>query len=254
MKIISVTNQKGGVAKTTTVINLASSLARQNKKVLVIDLDPQGNLTSGLNRRDDFSNSIYEVLCSNLPLGQAIYKTDWKFIDLVPASIVLATAEMELHTQIGRETILREAIEKAQLSKYDYVLIDTNPSLGNLTINALASADSIIIPLEPEIYSLEGVDFLLKAINLVKSKINMNLDIEGVLLVKVHPRTKIAKEFEEEIRELFQDKVFKTKINLNVKIQEAQSERMPILYYDDKSKGAIQYLELAKELIAHEGE
>lgn len=253
MKIFSMSNQKGGVAKTTSLINLAAGLNKLGKKILVIDTDPQGNLTSGLNKKDDFDHSIYEVLCSDLPLVQAIEKTDWPGIDIITASIQLANAELELSSVMGRETILKEAIAESKIvNDYDYILIDTNPSLGLLTVNALAAAQGVIIPMEPEIYSLEGMDYLIKVITLIKKKINKDLEIVGVLLTKVHPRTNIAKDFQEEVRGIFKNKVFQTKINLNVAVQEAQSERQPVVFFKPKAKAAMQYVELAKEIIDYE--
>lgn len=252
-KIIAVANQKGGVAKTSSVINLAAALTKMGKKVLVIDMDPQGNLTSGLNQKDKFKVSIYNILTLDLPMRQAITNTEWTNLDLIPSSIKLANAELELSTVMGRETILRDAIAEEKIAKdYDFILIDTNPSLGNLTINALVAAEGVIIPMEPEIYSLEGMDYLIKVISLIKKKINKSLGVAGVLLTKVHPRTNIAKDFEEEVKATFKDKVFKTKINLNVKVQEAQSERMPVVFFDEKAKAAIQYMELAKEITGYE--
>lgn len=253
MKIFSMSNQKGGVAKTSSVINLAAGLRKLGKKVLVIDTDPQGNLTSGLNKKDDFDNSIYDILCSDFPLGQAIEETDWPGIDIITASIQLANAELELASVMGRETILKDAITESKIvDQYDYILIDTNPSLGLLTVNALAAAEGVIIPMEPEIYSLEGMDYLLKVFNLIKKKINKKLEIAGVLLTKVHARTNIAKDFEEEVKNIFGNKVFKTKINLNVAVQEAQTERQPVVFFNPKAKAAVQYVELAKEIINHE--
>lgn len=253
MKILSMSNQKGGVAKTSSVINLAAAMTKLGKKVLVIDIDPQGNLTSGLNQRNKFDKSIYDVLVLEYPIEKAVVSTEWDGLHLIPASIKLANAELELANVIGRETVLLSSIKESNIAKeYDYILIDTNPSLGLLTINALAAADGVVIPMEPEIYSLEGMDYLIKVISMIKQKINKKLEIAGVLLTKVHPRTNIAKDFEEEAKEIFKDKVFKTKINLNVRVQEAQAERKPVIFFDEKAKAAEQYMQLAKELIGND--
>lgn len=250
MKVITITNQKGGVGKTTTTINLAGALTTLGKKILVIDIDPQGHLTSGLDMKGKFDKTSYDILMGDATIREAIVHTEWEGLDLIPAGISLANAELQLSSMpVGRETMLKEAIEDAKLSdEYDFIFIDTNPSLGNLTINAFCAAESLIIPMEPEIFALEGVNHLLKVITLVR-KINKNLDIEGVLLTKVHPRSNNSKEIVQEVNEVFKDKVFKTYISLNEKVKDAQTFRTPITYYDPKAKAAEQYMELAKELI-----
>jgi len=251
MKVISVSNQKGGVAKTTTVINLSAALTILGRRVLTIDMDPQAHLTSGLNKKRSFEKSIYDILVAEYPLRNAILKTEWNNLDLIPSSIALANAEIELSQMVGRETVLKSAIEEANIENdYDFVFIDTGPNLGNLTLNAFAAANSLIVPIEPEMFALEGVEHLVKIIGLVRKKINKNLEIEGVLLTKVNPRTNIAKEFTQAINEIFKDKMFNTIINQNVKIAEAQSSRQPVVFYDKEAKGSLQYIELAKELIA----
>lgn len=252
MKIYSMSNQKGGVAKTTSVINLAAALTKLGKKVLAIDMDPQGNLTSGLNQKDKFEKSIYDVLVSDFPIKQAIIHTEWEGLDLIPTAIKLANAELELANVMGRETVLQDILRDTKIAKeYDFIIIDTNPSLGLLTINALGAAEGVIIPMEPEIYSLEGIDYLIQVISLIKKKVNKDLEIAGVLLTKVHPQTRVSRDFQDEVKSIFKDKVFKTKININVKVQDAQSERTPVIFYDEKAKAAEQYMDLAKEIAAH---
>lgn len=248
--IIAVANQKGGVAKTTTVINLAASLVSLGKKVLVIDADPQGNLTNGLGMRDKIKTSVYDILINKSLIDEAIITAEFDDlkIDLIGTNISLANAELKLSSEIGRELILRESIKKSKLIKnYDYILIDSNPSLGLLTINSITAADKVLIPMEPEIYSLEGLGYLYQILKLVKDKLNPNISILGVLLTKVRS-TKIAKDYEKEIRGSI-DNVFNTKISLNVAIQEAQSYRLPVIKFDPKAKATIQYLELAEEII-----
>lgn len=247
--IIGITNQKGGVAKTTTSINLAAGLSRYDKKVLVIDMDPQGNLTSGMGVKGPFKKTIYDVLTDDEPIEKAIVETEFKNIHVVPSTIKLANAELELAQMMGRETILKEAISKRIKDKYDYILIDTNPSLGNLSINALSAAQHLIIPMMPSQFAIEGVDHLIKIINLTKKKINRELKIMGILLTRVHPRTNIARDFEREIRELFKDKVFKTKIHENVAIQEAETAKTPLILFDPSAKAALEYFEFAGEIL-----
>lgn len=247
--IISIVNQKGGVAKTTTAINLSSSLVSLGKKVLVLDIDPQSNLTQGLGFTQQADTSIYEVLTEKLALDRAIYNTDITNLDIIPSSISLANAEIELAGELGRETLLREAIEDANLSGYDYVIIDCNPSLGLLTINALSASQGLIIPVEPGVFALEGIGQLIKVIKLIKRKINPQLEIEGVLLTRVDGRTNIAADFQGELEGIFDDKVFDTLIHQNVAIAQAQIEEKPVNLYDKKARGAQEYMELAKELI-----
>lgn len=253
MKIFTISNQKGGVAKTTSVINIAAALTKLGKKVLVIDMDPQSNLTSGLNQKNKFDKSIYDVLIHEYPIKKTIIHTEWNDLHLVPTSIKLANAELELASVMGRETILQTVVDEAELIKeYDYIIIDTNPGLGLLTINALGIADGVIIPMEPEIYSLEGIDYLIQVITLIRKKINKNLEIAGVLLTKVNPITRVSKDFQDEIKKIFGDKVFKTKININVRVQDASSERIPVVFFDEKAKAAEQYIDLAREIVANE--
>lgn len=249
MNIISVVNQKGGVAKTTTAINLASALVNEGKKILLLDIDPQANLTQGIGFNNQVNTTIYEILTDKLPLSEAIYKTKIDNLDIVPSSIRLANAELELAGELGRETLLRESIEETDLSKYDYIFIDCNPSLGLLTVNALSACNEIIIPMEPGIFALEGIGQLVNVIKLIKRKINSQLDIKGVLLTRVDGRTNIAIEFKDELKEIFGNKVFDTIIHQNVAIGQAQIEELPVDHYDKKATGTKEYKALAKELI-----
>lgn len=262
MEIIAIVNQKGGVAKTTTAINLASSLAEIGKNILLIDIDPQANLTQGIGL-DKKNKTTYEVLKGEINFNNAIYNTkiepdSWTgIIDVIPASIELANAELEFSGEIGRETLLKEAFKETggdeyYSKKYDYMIIDTNPSLGLLTVNALSISNSLIIPLEPSMFALDGIEQLIEVIKLIRKKINSSLNIKGVLLTRVDGRTNIAKEFEEELKEVFGNKVFDTLIHQNVKISEAQSEQIPINIYDRKARGTKEYAKLAQELINYE--
>jgi chromosome partitioning protein len=248
--ITAIVNQKGGVAKTTTTINLGSCLAELGKKVLLIDIDPQGNLTQGLGV-ENIDKTIYECLTEELPLSEIIQHTNFNNLDIVPANIKLANAELELSSTLGRESLLKDALEHADLN-YDYILIDCNPSLGILTVNALTATEDIIIPLEPGIFALEGIGQLVKVIQLIKKKLNPKLNIKGVLLTRVNSRTSLAKDFEVQLHEIFGDKVFNTVIHNNVKIAEAQTYKKPINVYDKNAKGSIEYMSLAKELISNE--
>jgi chromosome partitioning protein len=249
MVIIAIVNQKGGTAKTTTAINLGASLAHCNKKVLLVDIDPQSNLTVGLDV-DAKEKTIYNCLMNELALESAIYKTHIKNLDIIPANIQLANAELELSSIIGRETVLRDSIENSKRLNYDYILIDCNPSLGLLTVNALSACDQVLIPLEASIFSFQGVDNLIKVINLVKKKLNKKISIGGVLLTRVDSRTNMSKEFADQLKEIFKEKVFNTIIHQNVKIAESQVDKQSVLEFAKDSKGAKEYLELAKEVIS----
>ncbi|HYG66788.1 MAG TPA: AAA family ATPase [Anaeromyxobacteraceae bacterium] len=246
-RILTIANQKGGVGKTTTAVNLAASLAAAERRTLLIDLDPQGNAGSALGvRRDESETSIYEVLLDGVPLADAIRKTELKFLDLIPASQHLVGAEIELAEVDGRESRLRDALAPVAPA-YEYVVIDCPPSLGLLTVNGLVAAQGVMIPLQCEYYALEGLADVLKTIELVRASANPDLHVDGIVLTMFSPNN-LANQVAEEIRRTFNDQVFETVIPRNVRLSEAPSHGKPILLYDVSSKGCQSYLELAREV------
>jgi chromosome partitioning protein len=252
-RILTIANQKGGVGKTTTAVNLAASLAAAEHRTLLIDVDPQGNAGSALGvRRDDSEKSIYEVLLDGLPLEEAVRKTELKFLDLVPASKHLVGAEIELAAIEGRESRLKRAVD-AIAGSYEYVIIDCPPSLGLLTVNGLVAAKGVVIPLQCEYYALEGLADVLKTIELVRASANPELQVDGIVLTMFSPNN-LANQVAEEIRRTFAHQVFKTVIPRNVRLSEAPSHGKPILLYDVASKGCQSYLELAREVASRLGQ
>lgn len=252
-RVIALANQKGGVGKTTTSINLGACLAKLDQKVLLIDADAQGNATSGLGiRKADIKADVYDVLVNEVPITDVIIHTSRKNLDIVPATIQLSGAEIELTSQMAREKRLADAVVPIRDS-YDYILIDCPPSLGMLTINAFTACDTILIPVQSEYYALEGLSQLLNTIQLVQKHFNPNLKIEGVLLTMLDARTNLGNEVVEEVKRFFKDKVYQTIIPRNVRLSEAPSHGMSIIDYDPSSRGAKEYMALAKEVLAAHG-
>jgi chromosome partitioning protein len=246
-RVLTIANQKGGVGKTTTAVNLAASLAAAERRTLLIDVDPQGNAGSALGiRRDDSDQTVYEVLLDGLPIREAIRKTELKFLDLVPASAHLVGAELELAQHDGRESRLRQAVEEVA-GDYEYIVIDCPPSLGLLTLNGLVAARGVVIPLQCEYYALEGLADVLKTIELVRASANPDLKVDGIVLT-MYSANNLSNQVAEEIRATFKGQVFKTVIPRNVRLSEAPSHGKPILLYDVTSKGCQSYLELAREV------
>ena len=247
-KVISVANQKGGVGKTTTAVNLSALLAKKGKKVLLIDTDPQGNATSGVGVDKTVSFSVYDVLVDDVEIENTLQLTEMKNLEVCPSNINVAGAEVQLVSKENREYKLKEKIEKIK-NDYDYVIIDCTPSLGLVTLNAFTASDSVLIPIQCEYYALEGLGQLINTINLVKKRLNKELVIEGALLTMYDARTNLSNQVVKEVKNYFDDKVYKTVIPRNVKLSEAPSYGMPICMYDARSKGSRCYDKFAKEFI-----
>ncbi len=247
-KIISIANQKGGVGKTTTSVNLSSCLALAGKKVLLIDADPQGNATSGCGGSKNVEKSTYDLIIHQEKLENVVQPTAVENLEVCAANIDLAGAEVELVSQISRETKLKEVLD-GERANYDYIIVDCPPSLGLVTLNSLTASDSVLVPIQCEYYALEGLGQLMSTIDLVQKHLNKKLDIEGVVLTMYDARTNLSKQVIDEVKKYFKNKVYKTIIPRNVKLSEAPSYGLPISLYDKKSEGAKAYAALANELI-----
>ena len=247
-KVISVANQKGGVGKTTTTVNLATLLAKKGKKVLLIDTDPQGNATSGLGVTKELELSVYDILVGETTFEETVQETAIKNLKVCPSNISLAGAEVELVSMMSREQRLKTKLDEVK-EQYDFVLIDCPPSLGLITLNAFTASDSVLIPVQCEYFALEGLGQLLNTVNLVKKHLNKNLEIEGALLTMYDARTNLSNQVVKEVKKYFEDKVYKTVIPRNVRLSEAPSYGMPISIYDPRSKGAKAYEKFARELL-----
>ena len=254
-KIIAVANQKGGVGKTTTAINLAASLAVLEKKVLIIDADPQANTTSGLNFSpdDDQHRTLYELMIGKIAVEDALIQTEIAGLHMIPSHINLVGAEIELLDEEDRESCLKKALAPVK-DMYDFIIIDCSPSLGLITINTLTAADSVIIPVQPEFFALEGLGKLLQTIRLVQSGVNPDLTIEGFVVTMYDGRTRVHNQVVGELREHFKDMVFNTVIQRNIRLSEAPSHGKPIILYDIMSNGSSNYLNLAKEILENNGQ
>ena len=247
-KVISVANQKGGVGKTTTTVNLSTLLAKKGKKVLLIDTDPQGNATSGLGVTKELELSVYDILVGDTTFEETIEKTAIKNLSVCPSNISLAGAEVQLVSMMSREQRLKVKLDEIK-DQYDYILIDCPPSLGLITLNAFTASDTVLIPVQCEYFALEGLGQLLNTVNLVKKHLNKSLEIEGALLTMYDARTNLSNQVVKEVKKYFEGKVYKTVIPRNVRLSEAPSYGMPISLYDPRSKGAKAYEKLAKEFL-----
>jgi len=252
VKVIAIANQKGGVGKTTTSVNLSACLADLGKKVLLVDLDPQGNATSGFGfDKTKIKQSIYDVLVNDVPVDNVILKTQIDNLMILPATIQLAGAEIELVSIMSRETKLKRVLDKVKYN-YEYVIIDCPPSLGLLTINALTAANSVLVPIQCEFYALEGLSQLMNTVTLVQKNLNPALSLEGVVLTMFDARTNLSIQVVDEVKSHFRHKVYQTIIPRNVRLSEAPSHGQPVIRYDPKSKGSQVYFELAREVIDDE--
>ena len=248
-KVVSIANQKGGVGKTTTSINLSTILAKKGKKVLLIDADPQGNASSGVGiDREEIEVSVYDALINDVPIDDIVKKTNIKNLNICPSNINLAGAEVELVSMMSREHRLKEKLDEVK-DNYDFIIIDCPPSLGLITLNAFTASDSVLIPVQCEYYALEGLGQLLNTISLVKKHLNKDIEIEGALLTMYDIRTNLSNQVVKEVKKYFNDKVYKNVIPRNVKLSEAPSYGMPISIYDPRSKGAKSYEKFVKEFI-----
>ncbi len=250
-RIISIANQKGGVGKTTTAVNVSAILAKRGKKVMLIDADPQGNASSGLGLEKETENSLYDVLINDVDLESTLQDTNIKTLKVCPSNMNLAGAEVELVSQMSREQRLKEKLDVIK-DDFDFVIIDCPPSLGLITLNAFTASDSVLIPVQCEYFALEGLGQLLNTINLVKKHLNKSLEVEGAVLTMYDMRTNLSNQVVKEVKRYFEDKVYKTVIPRNIKLSEAPSYGMPITLYDPKSKGARAYEKLAREIMKNE--
>lgn len=248
MEIIAVCNQKGGCAKTTTALNLAASLTTLGKKILVIDNDAQGNLTQSIGVKE-YTNTIYECMRQEVSIKDIIVSTDFENLHVVPSNINYANMEMAFTEVDDKEFLLKKAFQNVNLD-YDYTIIDCSPSLSLSTVNALVCADSVLIPLEPSIFNLQGLAQLIKIFKLVMSKYNADLKVKGVLLTRVDSRSNLSDDFREQLKDIFGKKLFNTMIHQNIAVVRSQIEKKPLMYYDKRSKGYKEYLNLAKEVVS----
>ena len=252
-KIVAFTNQKGGVGKTTTCVNLSAFLVEMGKRILIVDIDPQGNATSGIGvQKAKDTKTIYDVMCDSTDISEAVQLSPIKGLEIIPATVDLAGAEVELVRMNGRERLLKDQLEKVRKS-YDYIMIDCPPSLGLLTLNALTAADALIIPIQCEFFALEGVSQLINTVRLIRKQgLNPSLDIDGVLLTMYDKRSSLTDQVSSEILKFFGKKVFNTKVPRNIRLAEAPSHGKPITLYDRKCTGALAYQQLAKEFLSRQ--